>query len=175
MFKAVKSALDYVPDLEEWIDPAQRATAVAALVQAETEIEKATVYAGTDGNVQQFKLKPGDIVNPILRPAGILVPYGSGRGRFQAGFGQIAAPVLKEGMVTEVTCASKALTIIPMVITEVQKSISSGQLRPTDQLIDLQDRQRPGTVMVTLEPLFEGQSSWRSGAGPARRRAPARS
>ena len=27
MFKAVKSALDYVPDLEEWIDPAQRATA----------------------------------------------------------------------------------------------------------------------------------------------------
>ena len=55
--------------------PAQRATAMAALLQAETEIEKARVYASTDGNVQQFKLKPGDIVNPILRPAGILVPY----------------------------------------------------------------------------------------------------
>ena len=43
--------------------------------------------------MKQFKLKPGDIVNPILRPAGILVPEGSGVGRFQAAFGQIAAQV----------------------------------------------------------------------------------
>jgi hypothetical protein len=130
----------------------------AALVLAETEIEKSTVYAGTDGNVQQFKLKPGDIVSPILRPAGILVPYSSGMGRFQAGFGQISAQVVKVGMITEITCASKPLTVIPMVVTEVQGAIAGGQLRPTDQLIDIQDRRRPGTIMAILEPIYEGHA-----------------
>jgi len=138
--------------------PAQRASAVSTLAQAQTEIEQATVYAGTDGTVQQFKLKPGDIVNPILRPAGILVPSSSGRGRFQAGFRQISAPVLKVGMIAEITCASKALTVIPMVVIEIQDSIASGQLRPTDQLIDIKDRARPGTIMAVLEPVFEGQA-----------------
>jgi hypothetical protein len=70
----------------------------------------------------------------------ILVPSSSGRGRFQAGFRQISAPVLKVGMITGITCASKSLTVIPMVVTEIQGSIASGQLRPTDQLIDIQDR-----------------------------------
>ena len=138
--------------------PAQRASAVSTLAQAQTEIEQATVHAGTNGTVQQFKLKPGDIVNPILRPAGILVPSSSGRGRFQAGFRQISAPVLKVGMIAEITCASKALTVIPMVVIEIQDSIASGQLRPTDQLIDIKDRARPGTIMVVLEPIFEGQA-----------------
>ncbi len=138
--------------------PAQRASAVAALAQATTEIDKATVFAGTAGNLQQFKLKPGDVVNPILRPAGILVPKRSGVGRFQAAFGQISAQVIEVGMVMEITCASKPLTVIPMVVTEVQGTIASGQLRPTDQLIDLQDRQRPGTVMAVLVPLFEGHA-----------------
>lgn len=138
--------------------PAQRASAEAALAQAVTEIEKATVYAGVDGTVKQFKLKPGDIINPILRPAGILVPLDSGIGRFQAGFGQISAQVLKVGMITEIACASKPLTVIPMVVTEIQGAISTGQLRPSDQLIDLQDRARPGTVMVVLEPVFAGHA-----------------
>lgn len=155
---AARAQRDLVRARKDTLLPAQRASAVAALVQAEAEIEKSTVYAGTDGNVQQFKLKPGDIVNPILRPAGILVPYSSGIGRFQAGFGQISAQVVKEGMITEVTCASKPLTVIPMVITEVQGAISGGQLRPTDQLIDIQDRRRPGTIMAVMEPIFEGHS-----------------
>jgi multidrug resistance efflux pump len=158
---AMEAALAAQYVLQSRIDnvlPAQRASATAALKQAETEIAKATVYAGTDGTVTQFKLKPGDIVNPILRPAGILVPASSGRGRFQAGFRQVSAQVLKVGMITEITCASKPLAIIPAVITEIQDSISSGQLRPTDQLIDLQDRLRPGTVMAVLEPIYEGHA-----------------
>lgn len=53
--------------------PAQRATAKAALAQAETEIGKMTVYAGIDARIEQFDLRVGDIVNPILRPAGVLV------------------------------------------------------------------------------------------------------
>lgn len=156
--EVVTAQRNVVQSRKDTLLPAQRATAVAALVQSETEIEKSTVYAGTDGNVQQFKLKPGDIVNPILRPAGILVPYSSGVGRFQAGFGQISAQVVKVGMITEITCASKPLTVIPMVVTEVQGAIAGGQLRPTDQLIDIQDRRRPGTIMATLEPIYEGHA-----------------
>ena len=57
-------------------------------------------------------------------------------------------------MITEIACASKPLTVIPMVVTEIQGAISTGQLRPSDQLIDLQDRARPGTIMVVLEPVF---------------------
>lgn len=140
--------------------PAQRASAEATLLQAETEIEKSTVYAGTNGTVRQFKLKPGDLVNPILRPAGILVPEGSGRGRFQAGFGQISAQVLHPGTIVEITCASKPLTVIPMMVVEVQQAISSGQLRPTDQLIDIQDRARPGTILTVIEPLYEGHADY---------------
>ncbi|ASP32553.1 HlyD family secretion protein [Labrenzia sp. VG12] len=138
--------------------PAQRASAEAALAQAETEIEKSTVFAGTNGTVRQFKLKPGDLVNPILRPAGVLVPEGSGRGRFQAGFGQISAQVLHPGTLVEITCASKPLTVIPMKVVEVQTAIAGGQLRPTDQLIDLQDRARPGTILTVIEPLYEGHA-----------------
>ena len=155
---AAKSQAEAAKVRIEYLLPAQRDSAEAALAQAETEISKATVFAGTDGTVTQFKLKPGDIVNPILRPAGILVPDGSGIGRFQAGFGQIAAQVLKPGMLMEITCASKPLTIIPMKIVEIQGAIAGGQLRPTDQLIDIRDRARPGTVMTVIEPLFEGHA-----------------
>jgi len=151
---AASAQLDMVQARIDTLLPAQRASAEATLAQAVTEIEKATVYAGVDGTVKQFKLKPGDIINPILRPAGILVPVDSGIGRFQAGFGQISAQVLKVGMIAEITCASKPLTVIPMVVTEIQGAISTGQLRPSDQLIDLQDRARPGTIMVVLEPVF---------------------
>ena len=41
-----------------------------------------------------------------------------------------------------------------MVVTEIQAAITTGQLRPSDQLIDLQDRVRPGTVMVEMVPVF---------------------
>jgi multidrug resistance efflux pump len=85
--EAIKAQRDAIQTRLRVLLPAQKSSAEAALAQAETEIEKSTVFAGTNGTVRQFKLQPGDLVNPILRPAGILVPEGSGRGRFQAGFG----------------------------------------------------------------------------------------
>lgn len=139
--------------------PAQRASAQAALDQAVTEIEKMTVYAGIDGRIQQFTLRKGDYVNPILRPAGILVPLDAGRSAFQAGFGQISAQVLKVGMLTEVTCMSKPMTIVPMVITQVQNVIPAGQVRLSERLIDPQENARPGTVTVYMEPLYKGQTA----------------
>ena len=156
---AARAALTATREHIEVLLPAQRASASAALRQAETEIEKLTVFAGVDGRVQQFTLRVGDYVNPILRPAGVLVPLDAGRGSFQAGFGQISAQVLKVGMLAEITCVSNPLKIIPMVITQVQDVIPAGQIRLSERLIDPQEQARPGTVTVYMEPLYEGQTA----------------
>lgn len=136
--------------------PAQKAAAEAQLYQAEVDLAQSVIYASEDGELQQFALQPGDIVNPILRSAGIIVPPEVGATIYQAGFDQISAQVLKPGMVTEVACVSKPMVIIPMQIRTVQNYLAAGQFRPTDQLLDIQDRARPGTILVTMEPIFEG-------------------
>ena len=59
--------------------PAQKATAQAELEQAEVELAKTTVYADVTGRLEQFTLRPGDIVNRLMRPAGILIPSEAGR------------------------------------------------------------------------------------------------
>ena len=136
--------------------PAQKASAEAALDQAQVDLDKTQVRAGVDGRVEQFLVRPGDVVNQLMRPAGVLVPEGAGRKVLQAGFGQIEAQVMKEGMVAEATCISKPWVIIPMVITTVQDYIAAGQFRSGEQLIDPQNAVRPGTILVFLEPLYKG-------------------
>jgi multidrug resistance efflux pump len=136
--------------------PAEKASAEAELAQAEVELTKTVVRAGVDGRVEQFTLRVGDIVNPFMRPAGILVPEGAGRKTITAGFGQIEAQVMTVGMVAEVTCVSKPWTVIPMVVTQVQDYIAAGQFRGGEQLVDPQQVMRPGTILVFLEPLYEG-------------------
>jgi multidrug resistance efflux pump len=118
--------------------PAQKASAEAQLNQAEVELEKTVVRAGVSGRVEQFALRVGDIVNPLMRPAGILIPEGAGTRSLQAGFGQIEAQIMKVGMIAEVTCVSKPFTVIPMVVTDVQDYIAAGQFRGGEQLIELQ-------------------------------------
>lgn len=136
--------------------PAERASAEAALAQAEVELAKTVVRAGFNGHIEQFTLRPGDVVNPFMRPAGIIIPEEAGRGRLQAGFGQIEAQVIKVGMVAEVTCISKPWQVIPMVVTGVQDFIAAGQIRSGEQLIDAQQVVRPGTILTFLEPLYQG-------------------
>jgi multidrug resistance efflux pump len=137
--------------------PAQKASAEAALKQAQVELDKTVVRAGVAGTVQQFALRPGDVVNTMIRPAGILVPREAGRVALIAGFGQIEAQVMKKGMIAEATCIGKPFTIIPMVVTEVQDVIAAGQFRATDQLIDVQQLARPGTLTVYLAALYPGE------------------
>ncbi|MCA1381363.1 MULTISPECIES: HlyD family secretion protein [Bradyrhizobium] len=136
--------------------PAQKASAEATLDQAQVDLDKTYVRAGVDGRVEQFLVRPGDVVNQLMRPAGVLVPEGAGRKALQAGFGQIEAQVMKTGMVAEATCISKPWVIIPMVITTVQDYIAAGQFRTGEQLIDPQNAVRPGTILVFLEPLYKG-------------------
>ena len=132
--------------------PASKSSAEAELAQAQVELDKTSIRAGVDGRVEQFFLRPGDIVNPLMRPAGVLIPEGAGQRALQAGFGQIEAQVLKPGMVAEAACTSLPWSIIPMVITSVQDYIAAGQFRGGEQLIDA-SAARPGTILAFLEPL----------------------
>ena len=59
-------------------------------------------------------------------------------------------------MVAEATCMSTPWRIIPMVVTQVQDFVAAGQVRGTEQLIEAQQRQAPGTLFTVLEPMFEG-------------------
>ena len=136
--------------------PAQKESAKAALDQAQVDLDKTIIYAGLDGRLEQFVLKRGDFVSSIMRPAGILIPKRPGRRQLHAGFGQIEAQVMKVGMAAEATCMSKPLSIIPLVIVDVQDVISSGQFRAGEQLVDLQQARAPGSITVYLEPLYEG-------------------
>ena len=72
-----------------------------------------------------------------------------GRHVLFASFTQSDARMIKVGMAAEATCASKPLTIIPMVVTEVR------DIRQSDageRLIEAQ----LGTKLISLEPLYEG-------------------
>lgn len=134
--------------------PAEKASAEAELSQAQVELQKTVVRAGVSGRVEQFFLRVGDVVNPLMRPAGVLIPDGAGQRGLQAGFGQIEAQIMKTGMAAEAACVSKPWTIIPMVVTGVQDFIAAGQFRGGEQLIDPQQVTRPGTLLVFLEPLY---------------------
>jgi multidrug resistance efflux pump len=136
--------------------PAEKASAEAALQEARVDLKKTVVVAGTDGILQQFALRPGDVVNPMVKPAGILVPERMATG-LVAGFGQIEAQVMKVGMIGEVTCIAMPWKIVPVVVTEVQNVIASGQVRQTDQLVDVKQMTGPGTITVIMEPLYPGQ------------------
>ena len=136
--------------------PAEKASAEAALAEAQVDLDKTFIRAGVDGRVEQFGLRPGDIVNPMIRSAGVLIPEGAGRGALAAGFGQIEGQVMKVGMVAEATCVSKPWTIIPMVVTVVQDYIAAGQFRGGEQLIEAQNTVRPGTILVFMEPIYQG-------------------
>ena len=140
----------------ETLLPAQRATAEAALQKAEIEIDKATVRAGVAGRVEQFTLREGDMVNSFLRSAGVLIPDDAGRQAMQAGWGQIAAPVIKVGMVGEVSCNTTPWRIIPVVVSVKQDVIAAGQFNGSERLVDVTDAPRDGTVLTYLEPLYKG-------------------
>ncbi|MBR1120744.1 HlyD family secretion protein [Bradyrhizobium lablabi] len=136
--------------------PAEKASAQAALAEAQVDLDKTFVRAGVNGRVEQFLLRPGDIVNPIMRAAGVLIPEGDRQRVLSAGFGQIEGQVMKVGMVAEATCISRPWVIIPLVVTNVQNYIAAGQFRGGEQLLEAQSTVRPGTILVFMEPIFKG-------------------
>ncbi len=136
--------------------PARRSQAEAQMRAAEVALDRKTIRAGVSGRVTQFTLRVGDLVNPITRTAGILIPDEAGTSGLQAGFGQIEAQVMRPGMTAEAVCFSRPYVIIPMVVTDVQPVIATGQITSTDRLIDPMQASTPGTLLAYLEPMFEG-------------------
>ena len=151
---AAEASMNVIETKLESLLPAQLANAQASLRSAEAELSKTVVRAGVAGKIQQFALQEGDYVSPILRPAGILIPEKAEETIYQAGFDQIATQVIKPGVITEVSCASLPFEIIPMVITDVQPVIAAGQFRPSDQLLDITERAKPGTFLAKMLPLY---------------------
>ena len=135
--------------------PADKDSAEAALAQAQVDLDKTVIRAGVSGRVEQFTLRVGDVVNPLMRPAGILIPDNTSR-TLTAGFDQIEAQVMKVGMIAEVACVSNPFRVVPMVVTGVQDYIAAGQFRGGEQLLDPQQVNRPGTLIAFLEPLYKG-------------------
>ncbi len=77
-------------------------------------------------------MQRGDYVNPILRPAGILIPNEgpeSGRHQIAAGFSQLATQVIRVGSLAEVVCLSRPFEVIPMVVIRIQPVVAAGQMR----------------------------------------------
>src|SRR6185295_10347424 len=122
----------------------------------QVDLDKTYIRAGVDGRVEQFLVRAGDVVNQMLRPAGILIPDGAGRRSLQAGFGQIEAQVMSVGMIAEATCISKPWVIIPLVVTGVQDYIAAGQFRGGEQMLETLNTRQPGTILAFLEPLYNG-------------------
>lgn len=143
----------------ESVLPAKITSAIKVLESVIVEKGKRTIYSHIDGELQQFALQTGDFVNPMFRSAGIIVPTSgeaSGKEGVQAGFNQLAASIIKVGTFAEITCLSKPFTIIPMKVASIQSVIATGQIRANENLLDIQDRARPGTLTVKLAPLYEG-------------------
>jgi multidrug resistance efflux pump len=135
--------------------PADKDSAEAALAQAQVDLDKTVIRAGTSGRVEQFTLRVGDVVNPLMRPAGVLIPDRPDR-VLTAGFDQIEAQVMKVGMIAEAVCVSTPFRVIPMVVTAVQDYIAAGQFRGGEQLLDPQQVTKPGTLIAFLAPLYQG-------------------
>jgi multidrug resistance efflux pump len=135
--------------------PADKDSAEAALAQAQVDLDKTVIRAGTSGRVEQFTLRVGDVVNPLMRPAGVLIPDRPDR-VLTAGFDQIEAQVMKVGMIAEAVCVSTPFRVIPMVVTAVQDYIAAGQFRGGEQLLDPQLVTKPGTLIAFLAPLYQG-------------------
>ncbi|TPW28863.1 HlyD family secretion protein [Martelella alba] len=162
-----KSAIDVAIARQKAIEahietllPTEKASAEASLREAEVALDKRSIRASISGRIQQFQLRPGDVVNPFVRPAGILVPEEQEGGQFIAGFGQLTAQVIHPGMIGELACASQPFAIIPMVVDSVQDVIATGQFRPTDELLDPAARTaNPGSVLVRMHELYPGQAA----------------
>ena len=137
--------------------PAEKASAEAALAQAQVDLDKTFIRAGVDGRVEQFSLRVGDIVNPLMRPAGILIPEGAGqtfaagRLRTDRGSGHEAghgggSRVQSPSRGPSFRWSSQAFRITSRRVSSAAASNS----------IEAQNAARPGTILVFLEPLYKG-------------------
>lgn len=151
---AATAALDTANLQVTEVLPAQRASAAAALHQAEVNLELTTVESAVSGAIEQLSLHVGARAGQTnMGPAMLIVP--DDPQLIMAGFGQAYRSVLHEGMAAEVMCTSNlniSMTdaILPARIERIQHVIASGQIAPTGRLLDPAALTVPGSVVVHL-------------------------
>lgn len=144
--------------LEEVI-PAQRASAEAALKQAQVELEKTVVRSQVDGMIDQLTLHIGARASQIAtNPAMIIIPDRDPEHprRVLAGFSQVARSVLYVGMPAEVACdtnfnVAMVDSVLPARIAGIQPEIAAGQITATGRLLEPSQFSVRGEVTVLLE------------------------
>ena len=147
--------------------PAQRKAAEAALESAKVALNKTEVRSFTDGVVTQLAMSVGSLASTlIISPAMVIIPGRPDnlRLRVVAGFSQVSRSTIYVGMPAEVACDSNVSlsfrnSILPARIVDIQPAVSTGQVVPSGQLIELGTRTQRGSVLVYLELLNKEQDS----------------
>lgn len=138
--------------------PAQRIALDNSIESAEVALSFTEVRSFTDGTITQMALSVGSPATTlVISPAMIIIPDRTEGEpvRVVAGFSQIARATLYEGMPAEVACDSNANlgfrdAVLPARISSFQPAVSTGQVVPSGNLIDLQNA-KPGTFHAFIE------------------------
>ncbi|MEM8702999.1 MAG: biotin/lipoyl-binding protein [Pseudomonadota bacterium] len=139
--------------------PAQLETEKASLKQAVVDLKKTRVHSFVDGTVEQLTLSVGArAAQAAISPAMMIVPDRTPKqkGRIVAGFSQVSRTELYEGMAAEIACESNfniamTNTVLPARITRIQEPIASGQLAPTNRLMEPAERVKRGQIVAHLD------------------------
>lgn len=171
---AAEAQLDLVQADVEATLPAQRLAAEAALESADAALIKTEVHSYSDGIVTQLALSEGSPASTlILSPAMVIIPDRP-EGlpfRFIAGFSQVALATIYEGMPAEIACDSNINlgfrnSVVPARVAFVQPAISTGQVVPTGNLLELNNTPGRGSVLVYFELVYpEHQEVMLDGSG----------
>lgn len=139
--------------------PAQLETERASLKQAVVDLDKTRVHSFVDGTVEQLTLSVGArAAQAAISPAMMIVPDRTPKqkGRIVAGFSQVSRTELYEGMAAEIACESNfniamTNTVLPARITRIQEPIASGQMAPTNRLMEPSERVKRGQIVAHLD------------------------
>jgi len=139
--------------------PAQLETERASLKQAVVDLDKTRVHSFVDGTVEQLTLSVGArAAQAAISPAMMIVPDRTPKqkGRIIAGFSQVSRTELYEGMAAEIACESNfniamTNTVLPARITRIQEPIASGQMAPTNRLMEPSERVKRGQIVAHLD------------------------
>ncbi|MFK4822687.1 HlyD family secretion protein [Ochrobactrum quorumnocens] len=139
--------------------PAQRKVTEATVESGRVALSMTEVRSFTNGVVTQLSLSVGSPASTlILSPAMVIIPDRPDNLplRITAGFSQVARSTIYEGMPAEIACdtnigLSFSNTVLPARVVHVQPAISTGQIVPGGQLVELNGRAPRGSLLVYLE------------------------
>ena len=154
-----EAALEEAQLMLEQVLPSQIKSAKAVLAEAQVALEKTKTYAIEAGRVEQLTLAIGARAAEVaLKPSMVIIPD---RGKddplqIAAGFNQIYDTVLHEGMPAEIACnnnlnSAMSNSVMPARIVRIQDVVATGQLTPTEKLLQPSDRQVAGDLVVHFQ------------------------